>query len=135
MIRAPVRVRKEFTWRTPTSRAEKIAKRRATMARIRAGEGFIYVGEVSGTDIVKIGFSVAPEQRVSSVWTFQHHGCPPNAKVRLVHAIPGSYAAETALHRVLRDDPAALGHEFYRRSILSHPAIPSGLRVPGKRAA
>lgn len=127
--------RKKHTWRTPTSRAEKIAKRRATMARIREGDGFIYVAEVLGTAVIKIGFSVNPERRARSIYTFRHHGCPRDARVRVVSATPGSFAEEKSLHKVLRRDASALGHEFYSRSILSHPAIPAGLReaAPSRR--
>lgn len=103
--------------------ARKVAAWHAARARTHAGEGFIYLAELAGTDVIKIGHSLNPEQRAKKV---EH--CGFNAKPRLIAKVLGSWVQEKALHRALRDEDAAMGHEYYRRSILSHPAIPQELR-------
>jgi hypothetical protein len=45
----------------------------------------------------------------------------------LLAFVPGSLAEEKALHRSLRH--ARFQDELYPRSILDHPALPSGLRA------
>jgi|GEM_PF-3386457 len=108
----------------------RLGQRRARERRLN-GEGFIYAAELPGTDIIKIGFSLMPEKRVRGV-SIQNY-----ARAQLLAKTPGTEPAERALHKVLREHCRLdlPGFEFYPRAILSHPAIPSGLRVPGKRAA
>jgi hypothetical protein len=94
--------------------------------RMNAGEGFIYVAEIVGHDMVKIGFSLNPEFRVRGLTAF----LPP---ARLLTYTPGSVTAERQLHRTLAEHALRLRGsprrcECYRRSILSHPAIPTELR-------
>jgi hypothetical protein len=96
---------------------------RRARAKIRAGEGFLYVAEVVGTGIVKIGFSLDPESRIKTVSPFTQE------PVRLMGFFPCSLLLEKKLHRLLRPHTSAKhGNEFYPRSILTHEAIPEGLR-------
>lgn len=98
---------------------------RATWHRIRAGEGFLYVVEAVGTDIIKIGFSTNPERRIRGLYGQIPLGSTP----RLLIKTPGTLWQERALHKQLAG-LSALRHspECYWRSILSHPAIPPALR-------
>lgn len=90
---------------------------RETRARVRAGEGFIYVAEVVGADILKIGFSLDPEARIKTVWPFTRE------PMRLMGFFPCSLLLEKKLHRLLRPHTSVKhGNEFYPRSIF-HDAI------------
>ena len=111
-----------YSWRTPTSRAEKIERYRASHARIMAGEGFIYVAKVARRPLVKIGFSLNPEHRVLQA------AQPFYRKLKLLAKVPGSIREEQAMHRALTGLSAGGHSEVYPISILSHPAIPAGLR-------
>ena len=114
-------------WRTPTSRAEKIAKRRDSFERMLAGEGFVYAAEVPGTQYVKLGFSLRPEKRVGNIFTYRIK--KKAGPMRLIAKAPCSFAAEKAMHKQLRDEPEATNYpEFYHRSVLNHPAVPAELR-------
>lgn len=92
--------------------------------RILAGEGFIYVAEVVGAPIVKIGFSLNPENRVRTMWPSQH-----GKRYALLAKTPGTLKQEQQLHRELSGAEESLWHEYYHRSILQHPAIPADLRA------
>lgn len=117
-------------WRSPESLALRNERRKASMARIRNGEGFIYLAEVVGRRAVKIGFSLKPAERARKATPIR------GGKVRLIAFVPGSIAVERALHKTLREYTIdSLGNEFYPRSILSHPAIPEGLRPAQQDAA
>lgn len=97
---------------------------RATWHRIRAGEGFLYVVEAVGTDIIKIGFSTNPKRRIRGLYG----QIPLGSKPRLLAMTPGTLWQERALHKQLEGHSALLhSPECYPRSILSHPAIPKGL--------
>lgn len=100
--------------------------RRAAYERILCGDGFLYAAEIVGTDKIKIGFSLNPRKRLNGLcpWIVGENG----RRGRLLRTIAGSIAQERALHKSLRDHPSSLGSEFYLRTVLSHPAIPEGLR-------
>jgi len=108
-------------WRDPEYRRRRAESHHRGWARIRAGEGFIYVASV-GKSWVKIGFSLNPAKRVSEQSVPVQH--------ILLATAPASLADEKQLHRTLR---AHLGYgrtgETYPRTILSHPAIPAELRA------
>lgn len=108
--------------KSPEIRARRLAKWKAGRARAHAGEGFIYVAEMVGTDVVKIGFSLDPAKRMSSLGFF--------GKARLLAAVPGTWAQEKELHRTLcaARYGATPFNEFYVRRVLTHEAIPEGLR-------
>lgn len=91
---------------SPEHKAMMTASLKAARARIGAGEGFIYVAEITGTDAVKIGFSLAPERRLGP-------------KVRLLGYFPASIKAERALHEHLRgkQHPDFESREVYPRSV------------------
>lgn len=111
-------------WKDPAYRAMRIAKRQVAMARIRAGEGFMYLAEVAGTNVIKIGFSLNPEIRVKAAYSLQ-----PNTRLRLLASFPASLPTEQALHRILGDEArTGYGSEYYFRSVLRHPAVPSEFR-------
>jgi len=76
----------------------------AAWKRASAGEGFIYVAAVAGTDLVKVGFSLDPERRVRD-W---------GGRATLIGQFPASRAAERQFHRLHRDH--AVEGEFYRRA-------------------
>lgn len=106
---------------------EIIAAKKAARARIKAGEGFIYVAEVIGQRRVKIGFSLNPRRRMKMLaYSLQN-------AVRLIATAPGTLEAEQALHARLSDRQivrrgAWPRSEIYDLSILSHPALPEALR-------
>lgn len=88
-------------------------------ARVMAGEGFIYVAEVIGTDLVKIGFTLDPER------------CPQTLKqyfprdFRIIGYTPGSIKQAHAVHARLRPwrqrrriHPNANTYAFYDRDVL-----------------
>lgn len=87
---------------------------RAAAARKMAGEGFMYVAEIIGTDAIKIGFSLKPESRAVRFGT----------RARLLGYFPCSWAAERRFHRLHAAErhPAYPGREIYPRSILRHLA-------------
>lgn len=95
---------------SPENKAMMSASLKAARARISAGEGFIYVAEVIGTDAVKIGFSLNPERRLGP-------------KARLLGYFPASIKAERALHvRLASHRHPDFGLEVYPRSIFVHGA-------------
>lgn len=97
----------------------------AARARIRAGEGFIYLAEIVGLDLLKIGFSLCPENRIGQLFIEYHRHAP----IRLLAKVPGTLSDEMRLHGALRPCRAPYyGDETYPLSILTHPAIPVGLR-------
>lgn len=98
---------------------------RATWQRIRAGEGFLYAAEAVGSDLIKLGFSVNPKQRMRSL----HVQLPLGTQPRLLAFTPYTLQQEQALHKELIGLQALRSYaELYPRSILSHPAIPQALR-------
>jgi hypothetical protein len=115
-------------WRSPETLALRTQRWRAARDRMKAGEGFIYVAEVIGTDVIKIGFSLTPETRAPKAYL---NWCPVRGgRTRLVAKVRGSWEQEKDLHHALCDGGDALGGEYYHRSILTHPAIPEALRSP-----
>lgn len=120
----------EKCWKDPSYRAMRRAKRDAALKRIRNGEGFIYLAEVVATDVVKIGFSLNPKARVGALWLSTH-----GTHAKLLVQVPGTWSEEIVLHRTLRGLSGCLWHEFYRRSILNHPAIPIEFRAHHRESA
>ena len=112
-------------WRQPEYRDRTVAAARAGRARVKAGEGYLYVAEMLGTDVVKLGFSLNPKNRVRKTWSFQFRG---STGPRLMAFTPYTFLQERALHRTLREHQIGSCGEFYPRSILTHEAIPEGLR-------
>lgn len=97
-------------FKSPESLALRNTRRKDSIARMHAGDGFIYVAEIVGTDIIKIGFSLNPEKRVPKVdcraW---------GSRARLLGVIPGTWAQEKALHRALNGHRSR--NEYYPRSL------------------
>lgn len=84
---------------------------KAARARIKAGEGFMYVVAIEGTDILKIGFSLRPERRVRGL---SYLGMP-----RLLGFFPATLLQEKAFHRqFLKVRDKSLGRECYQRHVL-----------------
>lgn len=104
-------------WQNPVYRERRRISRTRALERIRAGEGFIYVAEVVGGSLIKIGFSLKPKARVATL----------ARKCRLLATVAASLTQEKALHQTLKG--LGRGGEYYPRSILSHPAIPAELRA------
>lgn len=95
-------------------------RRRAARARIKAGDGFLYVAEYTGKNIIKIGHSLDPERRCKTMAPWP---------VRLLAKTPGSLLDEKRIHRALiQHRLRRCTYEEYPRSILSHPSIPAELR-------
>ncbi len=122
-----------------------MSTRAATLARIKAGEGFIYAAQVEHCERgprIKIGFSLMPLRRVyRDIANFANISA-----VRLLGYFPGSQRDELVLHNALHN--ALYGRhrcvkhgddETYPLSIVTHPAIPYGLifkpAVPESEAA
>jgi hypothetical protein len=97
------------------------ARHAAARACIKRGEGFIYVVDFDGLDVVKIGFSLDPGARLRTL----SEQCRHFARPRLLAKTPASMSVERKLHGKLRQhrSGAGPGTEFYSRSILAHPAI------------
>lgn len=116
-------------WGTPQHLAGCSRSSKAGWARIKSGDGFLYVAElIERPGEVKIGFSLNPKRRVADPAGIQ-------SRCKLLASIPGTLEQEKALHRALDglqvDDPADPSYwrrEVYPISILSHPAIPAELR-------
>lgn len=106
------------------------AGQHAANARRRLGEGFLYLAEITDLDMLKIGHSLKPALRVKNIKINSKY----RVKARLLAVTPGTFDEEHSLHAELRDH-RALGHEFYPRSVLQHPAIPAGLRTPMREVA
>jgi hypothetical protein len=100
---------------------EHLALMKAGLAKAReramAGEGFIYVCGIEGSDAIKIGHSLDPLRRAMT------HG----PSMRLLGYFRASIDAERALHRMLKPRRHAEyeGREIYPRAALFHPAIPA----------
>ena len=96
---------------------------RVAAARKKAGEGFMYVVEIIGTDAVKIGFSLTPERRAGNF----------GSRARLLGFFPCTYATERRFHRLHQDKrhPAFEGREIYPKAILAEPLPPP---TPQERA-
>lgn len=107
-------------WRDPAYREKCVTAARAGRARVKAGEGFIYLAECIRTNELKIGFSLDPKKRMPKAGCNTHRG-----PCRLLAQMPATISQERALHRQLGGG----NYEFYPRSILSHPAIPERLRA------
>lgn len=65
----------------------------------RSGAGFIYVIQAVDTNLIKIGLSGKPEQRVK---TFQT-GCPYQLEVVRVWEVSNMQAAEGAAHKAMAE--------------------------------
>lgn len=124
---SPAQRRIMALWADPAYRAARAAGHARGMARVKAGEGFLYLAEVVGTDEIKIGHALDPKARMAGLRADYFKIC------RLLKTMPGPLMMERALHYKLR---RFLGRplqgvklEFYPRSVLSHPAIPEGLRL------
>lgn len=111
-----------------------------TLARIKAGEGFIYAALLTRErrDVVKIGFSLTPIRRVYR--DLANFACYSNP--RLLGYVSGSLADEWQLHKELHGRPisrkAGNYKEEYPISVLDHPALPTGIDFSapkGKRRA
>lgn len=120
-------VQAAINWASPDYRAKRAAGHARAMERIIRGDGFLYVAEVLGTDEIKIGHALDPERRMASIWS--DHG----KRCRLLRCMPAELSVERRLHRrlsrFLRRPLQGINLEFYPRSILSHDAIPEGLRL------
>lgn len=94
----------------------------AARARMKDGEGFIYVAAV-GAEIVKVGFSLDPARRVQDLVRY-YEG---RHEVRLLGHFPASITAERAFHARhahLQIPPGTNwvpGREHYPRSIFTTP--------------
>ncbi len=99
---------------TPEHQAVLRAALGAVWRRMKAGEGFIYVAERVGTDLIKVGFSLNPEHRMRKF----------SRTLRLMGYFPASRSAEHAFHKAFRAYSASLGREYYRRSVLAHLIAP-----------
>lgn len=113
-------------WDNAAVRASMVCGQRKAAARIAQGEGFLYVAEVVGTDLIKIGFSLNPKNRIRTL------GLRGRGKARLVASVRGTLHQEKTLHTKLRHArmPYAAfdSREFYPRSVLEHPCIPASLK-------
>jgi hypothetical protein len=82
---------------------------RRAWERVKAGEGFMYVAEVVGTDLLKVGFSLDPDARMR--WC--------GARFRLLGVFPASRNTEHAFHKFMQANlGAAKRSEVYSRSML-----------------
>lgn len=99
--------------------------RKAGRNRVETDVGFIYVAKFVDCPEVKIGFALSVDRRMRELNT-RHR------PMTLLASVPGRVQQERALHRTLaeyRGPRAGPGwSEYYPLSILSHPAIPEGLR-------
>lgn len=96
---------------------------RAARERMARGEGYIYLADWADEDVVKIGFSLDPGERIKAV---EYRG----KAARLAAVIEGTHQQELSLHRQLRDHQIwenIKRSEIYPRSILRHPAVPAAL--------
>lgn len=94
------------------------AGQKAARRRIAAGEGFMYIAAVEGTDVVKVGFSLRPERRVKGL----------GHRFRLLGAFACSIKAERQLHAALAGHrhPGFDKQEIYPRSIFVAPQADPG---------
>jgi hypothetical protein len=99
-----------------------------TLARIKAGEGFIYAARVvtDRGEQIKVGFSLMPLRRVyRDLAAFAN-----SVAVQLLGYMPGSLRDELALHNRLYGRPRCVKKgdgESYPLAILNHPAFPKEL--------
>lgn len=86
--------------------------------RLNAGEGYMYVAEIIGTDRLKVGFSLDPANRVKSL-SRNYQG-----PMRLLGQFPASYSAVRAFHARFSRLQAQHGftREVYPRSALQKAA-------------
>lgn len=113
---------------TPETRALLSTVRKAIFERMKTELGFLYVAEVIDTAKIKIGYSGDVSLRVKEL---NYRGYK-NQRYRLIASIRGTRAQELALHRRIRHlrSPGYGGaSEYYPRTILTHEAIPAGLRT------
>lgn len=97
-------------WEISPRRDRWLASNRAQFARRENGEGFVYVAEMIGTGLLKIGFSLNPQKRMLALRADYRN------TFRLLGAFACSNAEERRLHRALaRHVTPALRREFYRR--------------------
>ena len=99
-------------------------KKKAARAAVETQQGFIYVAELLNEPVVKIGFSLNPQERLKYLFTRRSPG-------RLVAMMLGTIKQERELHRQLAEHRMFACNTFtegYPRSILTHEAIPEGLR-------
>lgn len=104
------------------------AGRAAAQARLNAGEGFLYVARVLGTNIVKIGHALDTTKRMKSL------KADYGFEFELMASVPAHFVTERRLHRRLRKHRHNGGSrnsctEMYHISILAHEAIPDELRA------
>lgn len=120
-----------FKQNSPGHLAAMRASLLVTRTRMARGEGYLYVAELlAAEDVVKIGFSLDPERRVRAL----------EPAARLLAHTPCTIEGERAIHRALKQHQITHHNrirrsELYPRSILSHPAIPEGLRPTSQGAA
>lgn len=120
-------VQAAINWADPVYRTRRKEGHRRAMDRVIAGEGFLYIAEVIGTEIVKIGHTLDLANRVKSIRT--DHG----VAVKMIASIPAALTQERNLHwrlRKFRDRGPVRGcaTEFYHRSVLGCEALPAALR-------
>jgi len=100
-------------WAPDEIRGPWLRANREQWRRRAAGEGYIYVAERIGTDLIKIGFSLNPEKRMLALKIDYRDD------FRLMGYVPGSNLLEKQLHSVLW---RALGKtersEFYQKDQL-----------------
>lgn len=105
-----------LTRRGTTEHSERMKReRKASWARIKDGQGYIYLARDERADCIKLGFSLNPEWRCFEL------------RIALLAKIEGTHRQELALHKALGG--GGRHGEYYDRSILSHPAIPQALRM------
>lgn len=112
----------------PHSVAE--AKRRQSIQeaarKAREGEGVIYVAEVSGTDTIKIGYTVDTTKMVKRI------ASDYGVAVKVIGTMPATIMQEKSLHARLRKyrNPGPVrgcATEFYPRSVMLAAAFPLAL--------
>jgi hypothetical protein len=114
-------------YKSPETLARKVERWREGMKRCERGEGFIYLAEIIGADVVKIGYSLNPKTRIKQFWM---HPSVQGHKARLLATCAGTIQQERAFHRRLRDDPLSLDYEFYDRAVVDHPQVRAFFGIP-----
>lgn len=101
-------------------------KLRIARAKIRRGDGYIYVAAVDDGAVIKIGFSLDPETRVQAM---------RDRKVRLMGYFPCTLRQERLFHGRLKDFRVSNQHFFsecYPRAAIGTEAFAEALRTAPK---
>lgn len=98
---------------------------KASRLAVETEMGFIYVAKFSRRRVIKIGFSLNPENRARYLFTKHQPG-------RLLAVKAARVQEERDLHRALRQHAVQGqgGHEYYPYSILSHDACREIFGIP-----